>query len=73
MAVPGDRLPADWGWPDLRHIACQVVPNGSFVVLGDNRESSFDSRHDGFVHRDRFVGVVIRQLNRGADQAPLRA
>jgi signal peptidase I len=73
VAVPGDRLPQGWGWPDMRRIAGQVVPSGSFVVLGDNREASFDSRHDGFVHRDRLVGVVIRQLNRGADQAPLRA
>jgi signal peptidase I len=63
VAAPGDRLPEGWGWPDARHIAGQVVPSGSFVVLGDNRESSWDSRHDGFVRRDRFVGVVIRKLS----------
>jgi signal peptidase I len=62
VAGPGDRVPADWGWPDLCHIGGQVVPPGTFVVLGDNRESSFDSRQDGFISRDRLLGVVIRPL-----------
>ncbi len=66
VAVPGDQLAPDWGWPDLRHISGQTVPPGSYVVLGDNRETSFDSRTEGYVIRERLVGVMIRHM---ADQA----
>lgn len=62
VAVPGDRLPAEWEYPDAHEIAGTVVPSGSFVLLGDNRAMSWDSRHDGFVRSDQLVGVVIRQL-----------
>jgi signal peptidase I len=62
VAVPGDRLPPGWGWPDLRNISGQRVPRGSYVVLGDNREASFDSRTEGYVTRERLVGVMIRHM-----------
>jgi signal peptidase I len=61
-AVPGDRIPAGWEDPDVHAIAGTVVPSGSFVVLGDNRATSWDSRHHGFVRRDRCIGVAIRQI-----------
>ncbi|MBG0832675.1 S26 family signal peptidase [Planomonospora sp. ID67723] len=66
VAVPGDLVPAGWADPDTHEIAGTVVPEGSLVVLGDNRVESWDSRHYGFVRRDRFVGVVIRRLHRVA-------
>ncbi len=69
VAVPGDQLSPDWGWPDLRNISGQSVPPGSYVVLGDNREASFDSRIEGYVTRERLVGVMIRHLAGPADQA----
>jgi hypothetical protein len=36
---------------------------GCTVVLGDNRPASWDSRHYGFVPRDRTVGVVVRHVS----------
>lgn len=64
VAVPGDRLPVEWEDPDIHVLAGTTVPRGSLVVLGDNRATSWDSRHYGFVRRDRFIGVVIRRLPR---------
>ena len=69
VAVPGDQLSTDWGSPDLHNISGQTVPPGSYVVLGDNREASFDSRIEGYVSRERLVGVMIRHMAGPADQA----
>jgi signal peptidase I len=62
VAVGGDRLDETWAAPDLVEIGGQVVPHGHSVVLGDNRPSSWDSRHYGFVPRARVVGVMLRKL-----------
>jgi signal peptidase I len=35
-----------------------VVPPGRYVVMGDNRDNSFDSRWFGYVSRERIVGEV---------------
>ncbi|WP_214409279.1 peptidase S26 family protein [Sphaerisporangium fuscum] len=66
VAVPGDRVPDDWETPDVEGMAGTVVPPRSLVVLGDNRETSWDSRHYGLVPRELFVGVVVRRLSRRA-------
>jgi signal peptidase I len=60
VAVAGDRLPAEWADPDVHGLGGAVVPGGCAVVLGDNRPASWDSRHYGFVPRERVVGVVVR-------------
>lgn len=62
--VHGDRVPGDWASPDLRAIGGAEVPAGHAVVLGDNRPVSWDSRHFGFVPRDRVLGVMLRPLGR---------
>ncbi|MCJ0956199.1 signal peptidase I [Mammaliicoccus sciuri] len=35
-----------------------VIPNDEYLVLGDNRINSRDSREIGFVHEDDIVGTV---------------
>ena len=40
----------------------ETVPPGYFVVLGDNAESSFDSRLIGPIDKTLFVGTVQRAL-----------
>jgi signal peptidase I len=64
VAVAGDRVPPSWADPDVHGLAGAVVPPGCAVVLGDNRPASWDSRHYGFVPRDRMVGVVVRLVSR---------
>ncbi|MFB9689399.1 S26 family signal peptidase [Amycolatopsis plumensis] len=63
VAVAGDRIPPDWADPDAHGLGGEVVPGGCTVVLGDNRPSSWDSRHYGFVPRERVVGVVVRHVS----------
>ena len=39
-----------------------VVPPGQYLMLGDNRDNSEDSRWFGFVPRERLIGRAVRIL-----------
>jgi signal peptidase I len=42
--------------PTLKNWGPIVVPPDSFMVMGDNRDNSYDSRYWGFLGRDRVRG-----------------
>jgi signal peptidase I len=56
-ALPGDSVPAIG-----MQVQQRVVPAGSLILLGDNREASADSREFGFFSLDQVLGKVVRRL-----------
>ncbi|MCL1948878.1 MAG: signal peptidase I [Turicibacter sp.] len=38
---------------------CQVIPEGYYLMLGDNRPGSKDSRHIGLINQDQIMGRAI--------------
>jgi signal peptidase I len=59
IAVPGDVIPRArvatlWSYPGNR------VPAHHMVVLGDNPDESYDSRHFGYIGEHALLGVVHR-------------
>lgn len=54
--VPEDYLPAGLRFSDY---GPKLVPQDSFLVLGDNRNNSEDSRVWGFLPRDLIIGKAV--------------
>ncbi|MEV5494059.1 S26 family signal peptidase [Nonomuraea fuscirosea] len=61
-AVPGDPVPAQVRWV----VGDDVVPDGRFVLIGDNTEASFDSREHGYFHAADLHAVTVRKLKEAA-------
>lgn len=55
MRYYGGENPREYR-PTLKNWGPLVVPPDSFMVLGDNRNDSYDSRYWGFLGRDRVRG-----------------
>ncbi len=45
--------------PSLKNWGPLAVPRDSFMMLGDNRDFSYDSRYWGFLGRDRIMGRAL--------------
>ncbi|GII04331.1 S26 family signal peptidase [Planobispora takensis] len=57
-AVPGDPVPA----AVPRRADETSIPDGCFILLGDNSRFSIDSRHFGYVPAAAMIGKVVRPL-----------
>jgi len=44
---------------DIDGRECDVIPEGYYLVLGDNRHYSLDSRHIGLIHEDTIIGRAL--------------
>ncbi|MCL0062707.1 signal peptidase I [Peptococcaceae bacterium] len=54
--LPESYLPADLIYPDYGPV---TVPEDHYFMLGDNRNSSEDSRFWGFMHKDLIIGKAV--------------
>jgi signal peptidase I len=67
--------PPAYRWSSTQVVPDGIVPTGHYLVLGDNRNNSYDGHYWGFLPKDKIIGkAVIRfwPINRagGIDPQP---
>jgi len=70
------KIPNDQPERPLEDFATRTVPPDKYLVLGDNRKNSYDSRYWGFVPKENIIGRAVFRfwpINRVGtiDQTPL--
>jgi signal peptidase I len=53
-----DELP-DYKWSSTELTPDGIVPKGNYLVLGDNRNNSYDGHYWGFLPREKIIGRAI--------------
>ena len=61
---PEDYLADDIEYPDfsLVDLGYDVIPEDMYLVLGDNRENSLDSREIGLISKDSVNGKIVLRI-----------